>query len=81
MVEEEVELRRKQAEQERLARAERTKQEMMRANEEQKRIRERLAREGASHNESCGLCVNVCAGTRSCVLLIGNVVLFCEHEL
>ena len=61
LVEEEVELRRKQAEQERLARAERTKQEMMRANEEQKRIRERLAREGASHNESCGLCVSVCA--------------------
>ena len=81
LVEEEVELRRKQAEQERLARAERTKQEMMRANEEQKRIRERLAREGASYNESCGLCVNVCAGTRSCVLLIEHVVLFCEHEL
>ena len=45
LVEEEVELRRKQAERDRLARQEAMKADMMRANEEQKRIRERLQRE------------------------------------
>ena len=43
LVEEEVELRRKQAEEDRLARQEAMKRDMMRANEEQRRIRERLA--------------------------------------
>jgi hypothetical protein len=45
LVEEEVELRRKQAERERIERLENMKRQMLAANEEQKRIRERLARE------------------------------------
>ncbi len=45
LVEEEVELRRKQAEKDRLARSEAMKSEMIRANEEQRKIREQLQRE------------------------------------
>ena len=47
MAEEEAELKRKHAEQQRRARAEALRQDMMAANEEQKRIREQLQRDAA----------------------------------